>query len=80
MTAVRANPAATIGLALVTTAVVLVPLTLIGLWVTSSQSGAAGVGPVFDPAADGSADQSGLSTTFLGDGFVASLTPGSPCT
>ena len=75
MTAVRANPAATIGLALVTTAVVLVPLTLIGLWVASSQTGA-GAGPMFDPAADGSADQSGFSTTFVGDGFVASLAPG----
>lgn len=39
MTAIRGNPAATIGLALVTTTVVLVPLTLIGIWVSSLDLG-----------------------------------------
>lgn len=39
MTAIRGNPAATIGLALVTTTVVLVPLTLIGIWVSGLDLG-----------------------------------------
>lgn len=74
MTAVRGNPAATIGLALVTTAVVLVPLTLIGIWLASSLSGFSGLDPMFDPAVDGYATQSGSGSAFLG-GEVASLAP-----
>ncbi|GAA2478388.1 glycerophosphoryl diester phosphodiesterase membrane domain-containing protein [Terrabacter carboxydivorans] len=74
MTAVRGNPAATIGLALVTTAVVLVPLTLIGLWIASSLSSAAGSDPMFDPAGDAYAGGSGLGSTFL-TGEVASFAP-----
>jgi hypothetical protein len=56
MTAVRGNPAATIGLALVTTAVVLVPLTLVGVWVAQNIAGSATTGP-FDATADGSPDE-----------------------
>ncbi|WP_374968892.1 glycerophosphoryl diester phosphodiesterase membrane domain-containing protein [Terrabacter sp. BE26] len=76
MTAVRANAAATIGLALVTTAVVLVPLTLLGLWFASTPSGAAGLDPTFDPSADGSGDPSGFAATFMGGGVIASFAPG----
>ncbi|GAA2744113.1 hypothetical protein GCM10009868_20510 [Terrabacter aerolatus] len=74
MTAVRGNPAATIGLALVTTAVVLVPLTLIGVWLSTTLSGATSLDPTFDPALDGSAGQSGSADAFFG-GEVASLVP-----
>lgn len=74
MTAVRGNPAATIGLALVTTAVVLVPLTLIGLWIASSLSGASSTDPMFDPTGDAYAGGAGLGSTFL-TGEVASFAP-----
>lgn len=74
MTAVRGNPAATIGLALVTTAVVLVPLTLIGIWLSTTLSDPTTLDPMFDPAVDGGAGQTGGATVFLG-GEVASIVP-----
>ena len=52
MTAVRGNPAATIGLALVTSAVVLVPLTLVGVWVAENVAGSASTAPPDASAAD----------------------------
>lgn len=76
MTAVRANPAATIGLALVTTAVVLVPLTLIGLWLASTQAGAAGLDPTFGPAGTGPATRPASPWR---SGAVASSPPWHPC-
>ncbi|WP_323097288.1 glycerophosphoryl diester phosphodiesterase membrane domain-containing protein [Intrasporangium sp. YIM S08009] len=75
MTAVRGNPAATIGLALVTTAVVLVPLTLLGIWIASTVTArTASFDSSFDPAFGGYADSSGSTSAFLG-GTLASLVP-----
>ena len=73
MTAVRGNPAATIGLALVTTAVALVPLTLIGVWLASTLSARTAGLDSFDPALDGYATASG-SAAAVG-ATAASLTP-----
>lgn len=73
MTAVRGNPAATIGLALVTTAVALVPLTLIGVWLASTLSARAAGLDSYDPAYGDFATAPG-SAAALGAG-VASLTP-----
>jgi hypothetical protein len=74
MTAVRGNPAATIGLALVTTAVVLVPFTLLGIWIATSVSPSIGLDPAFDPAFDVYTGESGGGSAFVG-GELASLAP-----
>jgi hypothetical protein len=67
MTAIRGNPAATIGLALVTSTVVLVPLTLIGVWVATLDFGS-----VYESASDPFA--SDFSAGLLGS-YVPALAP-----
>jgi hypothetical protein len=75
MTAIRGNPAATIGLALVTTTVVLVPLTLVGVWIASTLTGPTSLDASFDPTLDVYSGQSGGGSALLG-GTLASFVPG----
>ncbi|MGO4597160.1 glycerophosphoryl diester phosphodiesterase membrane domain-containing protein [Terrabacter sp. 2RAF25] len=71
MTAVRGNPTATIGLALVTTAIVLVPLTLVGVWVAQNVAGSASIGP-FDSTV-GTADQFSAALEGQLAGFIPQM-------
>ena len=71
MTAIRGNPAATIGLALVTTAVVLVPLTALGAWLAGTSLLPSLNGPT-DPT-DPTAPQADAFVTGQLAGLVPSL-------
>jgi hypothetical protein len=71
MTAIRGNPAATIGLALVTTVVVLVPLTALGAWL----AGMTWLLPPLDGYVDPT-DPSAAQADAVLVGQVASLVPG----